>query len=595
MLVQIQGYPSILELFPWHDGQFFTSDLGKLFLWGAAEGTVVGLYRSMDTGRSWQAVSSTPAPTYDGRKFFTDSFGNVFSFVIYFGGDSINLFRSDSSGENPVFVGHIDDWWSKAPNFMPLAIAPNGELMVQLDKGLWLSRDKGTTWQFLGVPNTDTTMAYRGWGILCDSLNNFFVSIGSGLYRYDQPDSRWIHIQVPDATVQSLATGKNGELLAGCAVWVSASLTYRSQDEGRSWSLGAPSQTFNNPNPYILDSQYDAATAEDGSGNLLILRANYFDGTLGSILRSTDEGLSWVSTSSFAGQCLCVAGDRAGILYAGTLDNRLFISTDAGVTWDQQVDGITNPSIYSIAVATTGNVFAGSQNTIFRNEQGSYWDKLKVGLTKSNVTNIAIDSQNVIYAGTDHEGVIRSMDNGDSWQPFSSGLPKDSAINALIVLKNGSILAATNIGIYILGHGDYWWDNASAGLLEQQVLSLASSDTVCYAGTGHDGVFRASLKSLEAVAGVSKTVQADALELSPNYPNPLSSSTQISYTLPQNEFVTVTVSDVLGNVRMTLRNGRETAGQHSVMLDGHRLPSGVYYYTLETTSNRITRTMMVVK
>jgi photosystem II stability/assembly factor-like uncharacterized protein len=544
-------------------------------------------FRSSDHGFTWQQMpvaGKNLTTTLLG--FSADRIGDLFG-ASDGSLDSAWLFHADPDGSNAAFV-------EKTPTFsspgidepVQFALTPEGACYVQGDSTLWKTTDIGKTWSAIQLPEPYES---GSWGVVIDSVGDLIVGTGWNNYIMKSSDASWQKFPIPNASVKLLTTWKDGGILAATA---NGSLNSQiSFDDGVTWT-----SQFTRVVPYsteLADTNFVGGLALDPKRSPLIFSA-YQGGTF-CILSTSDGCKTWTEGThtpyAFPTSFTC---DRTGTMYYGTTTDRLFLSSDNGTTWDQQTDGITNPAIYSIAVAPTGNVFAGSVNTIFRNEQGSFWDKLKVGLTKSNVTNIAIDSQNVIYAGTDHESVIRSTDNGDSWQPFSTGLPIDSAINALVVTKNGSILAATNIGVFILGPGQSVWKNVSAGLLDLQVLSLAVGDSVCYAGTGHDGVFRSSMGILET-AGVAKTEQPSSVSLFPNYPNPLSSTTQLSYTLAHSEFVTLSVSDILGNVRITLHNGHETVGQHSVILDGSTLPSGVYYYTLETASNRITRTMMVVK
>jgi len=55
------------------------------------------------------------------------------------------------------------------------------------------------------------------------------------------------------------------------------------------------------------------------------------------------------------------------------------------------------------------------------------------------------------------------------------------------------------------------------------------------------------------------------------------------------------VFDVLGREVSTLVNGLEPAGKHRIQFDGTNMPSGFYFYKLETSSFTNTRRMMLVK
>jgi hypothetical protein len=69
-----------------------------------------------------------------------------------------------------------------------------------------------------------------------------------------------------------------------------------------------------------------------------------------------------------------------------------------------------------------------------------------------------------------------------------------------------------------------------------------------------------------------------------NRPNPFNPTTVISYDLPDEFHVVLTVYDVLGREIRTLVNETQSAGTKTVTFDGSSLSSGVYYYRIEATS-----------
>lgn len=66
-----------------------------------------------------------------------------------------------------------------------------------------------------------------------------------------------------------------------------------------------------------------------------------------------------------------------------------------------------------------------------------------------------------------------------------------------------------------------------------------------------------------------------------NYPNPFNPLTQISYDLPRQSFVRLSVSNLLGQEISVLVHGWKQEGRHSVDFDASGLSSGVYFYRLE--------------
>ncbi len=74
----------------------------------------------------------------------------------------------------------------------------------------------------------------------------------------------------------------------------------------------------------------------------------------------------------------------------------------------------------------------------------------------------------------------------------------------------------------------------------------------------------------------------DEFKLYQNYPNPFNPSTIINYQIPQQEFVTIKVYDILGNEIAILVNEEKPAGSYEVEFNASSLPSGVYFYQLKS-------------
>ena len=87
----------------------------------------------------------------------------------------------------------------------------------------------------------------------------------------------------------------------------------------------------------------------------------------------------------------------------------------------------------------------------------------------------------------------------------------------------------------------------------------------------------------------------DAYLLASNYPNPFKLSTRIAYTLPTAGPVRLAVYDALGREVAVLADGLKPAGQHTVAWDASTMPSGTYFYRLESGDLLLTRAMLLVR
>jgi hypothetical protein len=83
--------------------------------------------------------------------------------------------------------------------------------------------------------------------------------------------------------------------------------------------------------------------------------------------------------------------------------------------------------------------------------------------------------------------------------------------------------------------------------------------------------------------------------LSQNYPNPFNPSTKIKFTIPQTDFATLKVYDVLGNEVATIVNEEKSAGRYEVEFMGDELTSGIYFYQLKAGSFVETKKMVLFK
>ncbi|MFZ5432149.1 MAG: T9SS type A sorting domain-containing protein [Calditrichota bacterium] len=80
-----------------------------------------------------------------------------------------------------------------------------------------------------------------------------------------------------------------------------------------------------------------------------------------------------------------------------------------------------------------------------------------------------------------------------------------------------------------------------------------------------------------------------------NYPNPFNPLTTIAFDLKDAGFVSLKVYNLNGQEVATLVNGTMSAGAKTVQFSASNLPSGVYWYKLETNGFSAARKMMLMK
>jgi hypothetical protein len=83
--------------------------------------------------------------------------------------------------------------------------------------------------------------------------------------------------------------------------------------------------------------------------------------------------------------------------------------------------------------------------------------------------------------------------------------------------------------------------------------------------------------------------------LSRNYPNPFNPTTHFEYSVPKAGHVSLKVFNTLGEEVATIFDGEQLAGKYIATFEGKGLPSGVYYYRLQSGSVSLTQKLVLMK
>ncbi len=87
----------------------------------------------------------------------------------------------------------------------------------------------------------------------------------------------------------------------------------------------------------------------------------------------------------------------------------------------------------------------------------------------------------------------------------------------------------------------------------------------------------------------------EEFSLKQNYPNPFNPVTKIDFDLPVNSNTSLKIYSMDGKEIKSLINGSLNAGYYSVDFDASQLPSGVYYYRLESGNLVSAKKLMLLK
>ncbi len=85
------------------------------------------------------------------------------------------------------------------------------------------------------------------------------------------------------------------------------------------------------------------------------------------------------------------------------------------------------------------------------------------------------------------------------------------------------------------------------------------------------------------------------IELFQNVPNPVTDNTEISFYLPQDRKIRLSVSNTLGQEVKTLAATKYNKGMHTLAIDATSLSAGVYFYKLEGKKSSVTKQLNIIK
>jgi len=103
-----------------------------------------------------------------------------------------------------------------------------------------------------------------------------------------------------------------------------------------------------------------------------------------------------------------------------------------------------------------------------------------------------------------------------------------------------------------------------------------------------------------AEVSITSVKLPDEYKLDQNFPNPFNPLTQISYSIPIQDQVEISVFNILGEKITTLENSIKSSGQYSITWDGKNekgklVSAGLYFYQLRTSEVILTNKMLLLK
>jgi ligand-binding sensor domain-containing protein len=280
-------------------------------------------------------------------------------------------------------------------------------------------------------------------------------------------------------------------------------------------------------------------------------------------------------------------------LFAGTYGGGIFRSTNNGLSWISSNTGLGSLFVRKLTV-NGSNLFAGTEGGIYRSQNnGNSWTEVNNGIPVSAIFSLGVAS-GVIYASPYSGGIYRSTNNGSSWTAVNAGLPSGAVFYSFAGI-NGKIFAGSySYGLYVTTNQGLWWSNVNQGLPSNvSVPSLTIMSDFLYAGTSGSAVWNRELSEMIGIRPISGEIPSDYTLM--NYPNPFNPSTKIKFSLPRNSDVKLILYDAQGKQIGLLISQYLREGIYEIIWDGSSYPSGVYFYRLTAHGNSLTEKMVLIK
>ena len=358
------------------------------------------------------------------------------------------------------------------------------------------------------------------------------------------------------------------------------------------------------------------------------------------IFKSSDNGNTWFGTTLDTFYVSSIVENSEHKIFAGTLSDGVYISTDNGQSWINQSEGLYLKRIKKLSCSSDGKVYAATEEGVFK-----YLSNTNTWYPTSSISiNLESCPINAIYSWNENDViaaranmVLASNDAGLNWP--SSFLPYGINVSDITVAHTGNILLSTWYGgIYRSSELENIWEPSNSGIndnIDTDVFYniIRDHNNNLYTGNFSGSIYKSSDNGLSwtlignigneseilcfgfnsighLLIGTSKglfktndiissvetpTKSFSNYNLIQNYPNPFNSNTIISYEIPTEGNIELTIYDALGRKIETLVSEKKQSGKYQVKFDASNFASGVYFYQIRTEKFISTKKMVLLK
>jgi hypothetical protein len=302
-------------------------------------------------------------------------------------------------------------------------------------------------------------------------------------------------------------------------------------------------------------------------------------------------------------------------IYCGTY--RVFKTVNGMASWAPISPDLSSPHVQLLGTITTIDVARSDPNVIYcgtdnanvwvTTNGGVSWAQVNAGLPYRWVTRVAVhpDSANVCYVTlsgykVDSTGshIYRTTNYGAAWTSIRGNLP-DAPINDVIIdpANTAQLFIATDIGVeYTTDLGSSWntFGGGFPAFVPCHDLTLYEPTRMLVVWTHGRSAWKIMVSPPVGVPPAIASLPT-RFRLEQNYPNPFNGISNIRFRIAESGYVSLKVFDVAGREVATLMNEWKEAGVYSVGFDGAELASGVYLYRLQSGNLAQTKKLLLLR
>ncbi|MCB0781827.1 MAG: hypothetical protein KDC03_20265, partial [Flavobacteriales bacterium] len=191
------------------------------------------------------------------------------------------------------------------------------------------------------------------------------------------------------------------------------------------------------------------------------------------ILRSDDNGDTWIELFTAANDIQVFAFVGNDVVYALTSFSGLYKSTDNGDTWTLLPALPGTNGGYTMATNAAGDVFVGSyDDLVFRStDGGNTWTDVSYDLPNAATIVLMVNSNDELMAGTEAAGV--QVLNGTSWDARNQGIT--GVLFDRMRSFDGVLYACTDYGVFSSNDQGVTWQQSVMGMVDTEVLAITKA------------------------------------------------------------------------------------------------------------------------